>query len=223
MYVEYHHNDLAADDSSSRKSLAEAFGFSDTDLELNKAGKLSTPQLIRLAGRVFGQFGGLILSAAGLAVLGFLLYMIGPSILTRVRLMMRLAPFLMPAIIGLFFGVIALLMKLIFASGGVFQFILDAIDGKVTSVAGRMTTSKNEEIEDGLSTITKQKTETFSCFVKGECFSLSEGAYDELQHLSGGNYRLYITPRSRQVASIEPAVTETGGRDPFKLEYKNRD
>jgi hypothetical protein len=222
MYVDYHHNDLADDEASLKKTLSEAMHTSESDLAMNKAGKLSTPQMVRLSFHVLVPLAKLISAAAGLVTLAIALYVAGPTLLAHYRLMLSAGKYLVLGGGALFFGLIAFIMKLIFASGRTLQFLLDLMEGKVTSVSGRMNMSKNEEIEDGLNTFTKQKTETFSCVVKGEYFEVSEDGFEALHDRSGGNYKVYVTPRSRYMVAIEPAVTETGTRDPFKLEYKDR-
>ncbi|HEY3740326.1 MAG TPA: hypothetical protein VGL53_10800 [Bryobacteraceae bacterium] len=221
MYVDYDHHDTHDEQESIRTSLRKAIGFTDSDLVMNKSGKLSTRQMIRLMFQVLGPFAGLLASAAGLVALGILLFMAGPVILSRFRLMLRLGKYLTAGIGTLFFGLVAFIIRLILTSGRVAQFMLDLMQGNVTSTVGRMSATKSEEIEDGLSTLTRQKTETFNCVVKGEYFAISEEAFEILQECSGGIYRAYMTPRSRFLVALEPATGETGGRDPFKLEYNS--
>jgi hypothetical protein len=220
MYVDYHHKDSANPNAGVGKSISDAIGFNDDDLAMNKAGKMSTRQMIRLSFQVLAPFAGLVSGAAGLVALGIAVYLAGPMLMNHYRLMMSLGKYLTLGLGALFFGLIAFIMKLIFASGRVLQFLVDVMEGKVASVNGRMNASKSEDIEDGLSTITKQKTETFNCVIKGEYFDIDEEAYLALHECSGNNYRAYVTPRSRILVSIEPSVPDAGGRDPFKLEYQ---
>ena len=93
---------------------------------------------------------------------------------------------------ALFFGLIAFIIKLIFASGRTLQFLLDLMEGKVTSVTGRMHMSKNEQIEDGLDTLTKQKTETYNRLVNGEYFEIEAEGFDALRDRSGGIYKVWL-------------------------------
>ena len=219
MYVDFNHNDLANDETSSQKVLAEAVGFDDADLELNKAGKLSTPQATRLSLHVLGPFVGLVSTAIGLVSLGVALYVAGPAVIENSRLVLAVGKYLMLGIGALFFGLLAFVVKLIVSSGRVFLFMGDLMEGTVASVSGRMNTSKSEVIEDGLSTITRQKTSTLSCVIKGEYFGVNEETHAILLDRSGSQYCAYVTPRSRYMVAIEPSVA--GARDPFKLEYKS--
>jgi len=220
MYVDFHHNDLAQDEAAARGALAESIGFDEADLAMNKAGKLSTPQMTRLSFQVLGPFIGLVGTAIGLVTLAITLWTVGPMIATRVRLMLTVGKYLGVGVGALFFGLIAFIMKLILTSGRVFQFIVDLSQGKAVSVTGRMNASKAEDIEDGLNTITRKKTESYNCVVKGEYFGIKEETYSLLLDRSGSNYTAYVTPRSRFLLALEPAVADMNGRDPFKLEYK---
>ena len=113
MYVDYQHNDLAGDEASIRKTLAEAVRFNDADLAMNKTGKLSTRQMIRLSVRVLGPFVGLVSAAVGLVTLGIALWVAGPEIMTHMRLAYALGKYLLLGVGALFFGLIAFIMKLI--------------------------------------------------------------------------------------------------------------
>lgn len=221
MYVDYQHNDLANNDNGLHETLKEALHFDDSDLETNRVGKLSTPQMTRLVFRALGPFLGLVGTAGGLAALCLGLWMAGPGVGASLRLTGIFGKYLILGVGGLFFGVIALIMKLLMASGNVAMLIVDLTEGKAVPVSGRMNTSKSEEIEDGLSTITRQKTHKWNCVIKGEYFEIDEEAFAVLQDQSGTNYKAYVTPRSRFLVSIEPAGPDPNARDPFKLEYKN--
>ena len=219
MYVDYQHNQLS-DDGAVQSSIRETLPFDDADLAMNKAGKLSTPQMTRLVFTGLGPFLGLVGTAAGLVTLALGLWMAGPTIATHFRMMLWLGKYLIIGVGALFFGVVALIMKLLFASGRVFLLIMDLMAGNATSLSGRMNTSNSEEIEDGLSTFTRQKTYKWSCVIKGEYFEINEEAFRVLQDCSGSNYKAYVTPKSRYLVAIEPTGPDPNARDPFKLEYK---
>ena len=217
MYVDYQHNDYANDHTAFRATLKETLRFDDTDIEMNKAGKLSTPQMTRLVFDALGPFLGLVGTAAGLVTLGIGLWMAGPMLASHFRLMIAAGKYLIVGVGALFFGVVALIIRLLLASGRVFQLIVDLMEGKAASVSGRMNTSKSEEIEDGLNALTRKKTHKWNCVIKGEYFELSEEAFGVLQDQSGSTFRAYVTPRSRFLVAIEPSGAEPGARDPFKF------
>lgn len=214
MYVDFHHNDLGQDAAAAQKALAEGIGFNDADLALNKTGKLSAPQISRLARQVLVPFGGLVITAVGLVSGGIALLTAEPA--TRTKLLMGLGKYMMIGIGAAFFGLLGFIVKLMLSSSRVFQFIRDMTDGKVACITGRMHASKAEGMEEGL----KKSKAAFNCVVKGEYYEIEEEAYEALFERSGSNFTVYVTPRSRYLVAIEPAVADLKARDPFKLEYK---
>ena len=220
MYVDYQHNDLSNADAGLSENLQEALNFDEDDLEINKTGKISTPQMTRLVIRALGPFLGLIGAALGLGALCMALWMGGPLAAFGLKMTRIFGKYLIMGIGALFFGVIALIMKLLLASGNIALLIVDLMEDKVATVTGRMNTSESEEIEDGLSTITRQKTHKWNCVIKGEYFEITEEAFELLQDRSGSNYTAYVAPRSRFMIAIEQAGPDPNARDPFKLEYK---
>ena len=207
------------DEASFRDRLARVFRFTDADLAENKQGRLTTHQKLTLLWTAITPFAALLVSLAGLIALAIGLYYVGPLITARIRLMLYFGKYLGFAAGTLFFGLIAFLIKLLLASGRIVSLVIDLADNKVSSVMGRLTTSKNEEIEDGLATLTKTKTRTFCYVVKGEYFEVSQDAWDAMHERDGGSYRVYVTPRSRFLVAIESAISDPEARDPFKLQY----
>ena len=147
MYVDYEHQQFDDDQASFLKELAKAIPFDATDIEENKKGRLSTPQMVRLVFDAGVPFLGLLGTAAGLLTLAVTLYVAGPYVLTKIRVVMALSKYLMLGLGALFFGMIAFIMKFLLASGRVFLLLQDLMEGKVTSVTGRLTPSKAETVE----------------------------------------------------------------------------
>jgi hypothetical protein len=215
MYVDYEHQQFDDDQESFLKELAKAIPFEDADIEENKKGRLSTPQMVRLVFDAIGPFLGLVGTAAGLVSLVVMLYVAGPYVLTKVRVVMTLSKFLLFGLSALFFGMVAFIINFLLASGRVFLLVQDLMEGKVESVTGRLTPSKAETAEE----VVERKTERFSFVVKGEYFAVSEEAHELMMLQGSGNFQIYVTPRRRYLVGIEPAGVEAG-KDPFKLEYK---
>ncbi len=217
MYLEnYTPDHLHQQEHTSLLQLAKALRFCESDLNENKQGRLTNSQMAGLLYRSLGPFLAMALSLAGLVGVAVGLYLFGPLIVSKVRLMLALGKYLMLGVGALFFGLIAFVIKFALTSDRIFRLLLDLAEGKVTSVTGRLTTSKSEEVEDGLAQFTRQRTETYSYVVKGEYFEVGEEAYHAMLARDGGNYRLYVTPRSRHLVALETALAETG-RDPFKF------
>ena len=214
MLVDYKHNDASQQDPGLQETLQETFHFDESDLAFNKTGKLSTPQMTRLVFHALGPFLGLLGTAVSLGALCIGLWVAGPLSLKAARIFGK---YLFIGLGAAFFGVIGLIMKLLMTSGRVLLLIPDLMAGKVTTVSGRMNTSKSEEIEDGLSTFTRQKTSTWNCVIKGEYFAIDEEAFELLRDRSGSNFKAYVSPRSRFLVAIEPAGPDENARDPFKF------
>ena len=135
---------------------------------------------------------------------------------------MALSKYLVIGAGALFFGLVAFLVKFGVATGRILSLVRDMLEGKVSSVNGRLTTSKADQVEDGINRLTNQSTQTYSYVVKNEYFEVSQEAYEAMDGHTGANFRLYVTPRSRYLVALEASVAEPGtGRDAFKLEYKD--
>lgn len=223
MYVDYQcHTHFRDDESAFFARLGKALDFRDEELAMNQEGRLATPQMIRLALRGLAPFVAMLVSLAGLCVLAAGVAILGPEIGTKVRMLLFLGKYLMLGIGALFFGLVAFVIKFFLASGRAFRLIHDLAEGAVTSTSGRLTTSHHSDVEDGLSTITRQRSDSYAYVVKGESFEVSEDAWEAMRERDGGRYKLWITPRSRYLVAIEAAsATDGGGRDPFTLDYNN--
>lgn len=210
-------NNFDDDEASFRDQLASACHFNDADLAANKHGNLTPRQKLRLAFTALAPFLAMSISLVGLVAVAIGLYYFGPLIATRVRLMLYLSKYLVIGAAALFFGLIAFLIKFLITSGRIWNLLLDMSESRVTSVVGRLTTSKNEEIEDGIASFTKSKTQTFSYVVKGEYFQVPPDAWDAMRERDGGSYRVYVTPRSRYLVALESAISDPEAHHPFKL------
>jgi hypothetical protein len=237
-------NHFEDDEDALRERLARACGFKDSDLDENRKGRLSTRQMLRLIFVSVAPYFAMLATLSGLIVLTVGLYYFGPLIAQRIRLVYFFGKFLVIGIGALFFGALALLIKFLLASGRMFHLLRDLFEGKVTSVVGRLTTSQNEEVEDGIPafvqavsqmrqskrslmshdaapTRTKMvmSTKSYAYVVRGEYFEVSPDAWDAMRERDGRPYRVYVTPRSRFLVSMEYASVDPSVKDPFKLEY----
>jgi hypothetical protein len=216
VYCDYSHDSYAQDEADFLKRIAKAIRFNQKDIAENQAGKISTPQMVRLTLGGLLPFIGLVVTMVGICASLVALVLFGPLIMGKVRLMLALSKYLLLGISAVAFGTLAFIVKFFLASGRAIQLLRDLAFGKVTSVIGRLTTSRAEEIEDGFNQLTRQKSSTYSFVVKGEYFEVNEDAWSLMNnHDGGGTYRLYITPHSRYLLALEKAVSEAAA-DPFK-------
>jgi hypothetical protein len=239
-------NHFEDDDASFRDQLARVCGFKDSDLEENRNGRLSTRQMLRLIFVSVAPYFAMLITLTGLVALTVGLYYFGPLIAQRIRLMYFFGKYLIVGIGAVFFGALAFLIKFLLASGRMIHLLRDLSEGKVTSVVGRLTTSQNEEVEDGIPSFVQaftqvrqskrslfshdaapvrskmiMSTKSYAYVVRGEYFEVSYEAWDAMRERDGRPYRVYVTPRSRFLVSMEYANVDPSVRDPFKLEYRD--
>ena len=75
MYVDYQQKSVPGDEAALRAAMQEAMGFNHSDLNMNKAGKLSVRQMVCLVFTSLTPFLGFVAAATGLATLGLGLWM----------------------------------------------------------------------------------------------------------------------------------------------------
>jgi hypothetical protein len=239
-------NHFEDDDESFREQIASVCRFKEADLGENRNGRLSTRQMLRLLLVSAAPYFAMLIALTGLIVLTVGLYYFGPPIAARVRLLYFFGKYLIVGIGALFFGALAFFIKFLLASGRMFNLVRDLAEGKVTSVVGRLTTSQNEEVEDGIPSFVQavsqmsaskrsllshdaapvrskmiMSTKSYAYVVSGEYFAVSYEAWDAMRERDGRPYRVYVTPRSRFLVSMEYANVDPSIRDPFKLEYSD--
>lgn len=199
--------------------VAKAAQFTEQDLAHNREGRLSTTQMIRIGIRAAIPFGAMASAVFGLAGLAIGIAVGSEIVMASLAFLLKFSSYLLMGVGALFFGIVALLVKFVLASGRMFELLLDVIDGKVTEVTGRVSPSRSEELEDGLNAILKRKTESFHLVVKNEYYEIPENAYSVMMERAGSIFRLFITPRSRFLVGLElPAAAASGAKaDPFKF------
>jgi hypothetical protein len=204
MYVEYGYNARDEEEREARKALAKANGFTPDDFAENVKGRISTRQLVQLLVRGVAPFLGTILQFVGLVVLGITLYFVLPMLGTRVRFLLIIGKYFVPAIGALAFGLLALLVKTVLTSKRFADLIFDMSQGKVAHTVGRVSVTRSEEVEDGIDQIFGRRTKTYFYVTKDHRFEVSEEAHSEMYHLGSGWYSIYYTPRSMFLLSIDP-------------------
>lgn len=202
------------------RRLGKALSFTENDLSENRQGRLSSPQMARVGIQgitpflgIAGMLIGLIVIAAGIA-LG------SEFIISKIRWMLTLGKYLVFALGTLFFGFVAVCVKFIITSGRVFRLLQDLAEGRVTSITGRGTPSKAVDIEEGLAKLLNLKKETHCLVVRGEYFEVPPEAHEMLMEREATTFRVYVTPRSRYMVSLEmatvAAAAAAGEEDYFK-------
>jgi hypothetical protein len=186
------------------KDLMRTNGFNEADLKENRCGRMSSVQMMRLSAKAILPIIGLGVPLVGLVVMAFLAYEFYPMIMAKVRLMITMGKYIVVFFGALVFGAIALVINFILHSERLVMFLGDLASGKVASEVGRLHTSKGEEIQDGIDTILRRTTVTYNYVIKGQFYQVNERAFEALRDSSGTVFRVYFTPKSHFLLSIEP-------------------
>lgn len=206
-YLEYGYQ-AQDQDLEVRQDLMRTNRFTEADLTENRLGRMSNAQMVVISAKAVLPILALGGPLVGLAAMSFVAVEFFPYIITKVRLMLAMGKYVVAFGGAIVFGLIALLINFILHVERLVTYLSDLAAGKVQSECGRLHTSKGEKIQDGIDQIVRRKTETFSYVIKGESYQVSEAAYDALVDHSGSFFRVYFTPKSRFLLSIEPFQAE---------------
>jgi hypothetical protein len=192
-YIEYVTADHHFEDPL--PDLARANRFTMADLEMNRNGKISDMQWMRLLLRALQP-----VRYTGGALLGWLLCCfcvktLVPAIVLWIMAMLGVKG------VGVLFGVVTLacvgafLLSVLKSARTTALLIVDLHVGKAASVEGRVSPSREDEGGLGMARIYGEKH-------TNEYFEVDREAHAALPH--GMQFRLYYTPKSKLLLSIEP-------------------
>ena len=199
-YIEYITTDQ--EHENSLDELARTNGFTIADLEANREGKISDSQWFRLlirAVRPVRYSGGALL---GWLLCCFVVKTIIPSFV------LWIISILGAKSIGVLFGAVTLacvgafLMAVFKTAHTMSLLIADLKLGKSACIEGRVTPSKEDEGGLGMARVYGEKHTNFWYVAKNEYFEVDQEAHAALP--AGGLFRLYHTPKSKLLLSIEP-------------------
>ncbi|MBY0505555.1 MAG: hypothetical protein K2X03_16700 [Bryobacteraceae bacterium] len=202
-YVEYGYQ-AEDQDQVARRDLMRTCSFTEADLVENRQGRMSSAQLVRVSAKAVWPILALGVPLVGLVLMAVFAGTVFPYIITKVRLMMTMGKYVVAFGGALVFGLIALVINFVLHSERLLLYLADLASGKVLSDSGRLHATKGEEIQDGIDQILRRKTLTYNFVVKGQTYQVSEAAYDALLDQAGSVFRVYFTPKSRFLLSIEP-------------------
>ncbi|MCC6539497.1 MAG: hypothetical protein IT162_18240 [Bryobacterales bacterium] len=204
--------------------LGRSLSFRPADVTANRNGFMSTVQFFRLLWIGAKPLRRATVSlCAWLALLHFLTTLFQPRL-------MRLVLFQNYAIEFITLS-LSLAMAFVVAAINVTErswwLLKDLLSGEVASVEGRLDPAWGEEPAEGLARIRGVKIETYFFDVRQERFEVTAQAYDLLKTKYDDfrpAVRLYFSPRSRLLLSVEPLTVETAAStalDP-RLSQMNR-
>ncbi|MGJ5819195.1 hypothetical protein [Paludibaculum fermentans] len=199
-YIEYvtsddHVKDMLPD-------LAKANQFSMEDLKQNRTGRISDAQWMRLLFRALRPVrytGGALL---GWLLCCFIIKTLVPDII------LTIASYVGAKGLGIVFGgatlacVFAFVISALRSARTMALLIFDLKEGKATCLEGRVSHSREEEEGLGMARLHGEKHTRYCYVMKEEYFDVDEDAFKALP--GGMVARLYHTPRSKLLLSIEP-------------------
>jgi len=183
--------------------LARVNQYKPADIVANRNGFMSRKQFFRLlwqASKPFRQ------AAWSLCIWVALLGLIGSLFRQRLMRMVFFHNYAIEAV-GVSISVaIAFVVGLMNTSEQCWLLLKDLLSGEVTSVEGRLDPAWQEEMGEGLKRIKREMVRTYHYSVRQESFEvqplaheLLRSKYDDFRPV----VRIYFTPRSRQLLSIE--------------------
>jgi hypothetical protein len=198
-YIEYVTNDAQANDPL--PELARATGFTMPDLEDNRKGRISNSQMVRLFGRALQP-----VRYTGSAMIGWLAFVYAirnwvPGIVLWIARMCGVPVGSVLSIVTLGCAG-ALALSILQSAHCVGLLIADLAKGQATFKDGRVVVSREEKNGLGLDRLFGEKRMRCSFVMAGEHFEVDQEACAAAPE---GRCRLYHTPKSKLMLSIEPA------------------
>jgi hypothetical protein len=207
MYVDYGYNAHKNEDKALELGLAKALGFDAADLKDNREGRISTKQMVALTYKGIVPLLGLIIPFVGVIATAVALALFGPLIIGKLLFLLKLGKYVVMGLGVVAFGLLAILANGVIASRRLLLLVLDLAMGKSAQLAGKVTVSHSDDIEDGINQVLRKRTMLYY-FVQGEhSFQVPQTAYEELYANGGaGHLRLHFTPKSHFLLSAEPST-----------------
>lgn len=201
------------------QDLAAAHEFTASDLAANQAGKLSPAQKRRLWCAALEPLRQSTLTLAYwlifLATVKLFLVIVRPT--DPLQLLKRC-----PSLIG--YGLKALVVLIALKAAvsfgrGLFRSIgqllslrRDLSEGRVEVLEGRVSTSSTPEETHGADALHSETEDRYAYAIGDDYLPVSALAYRVLQPYSGSSCRVFVTPRSRWLLSIEPTKIRRSDR-----------
>lgn len=188
--------------------LARANGFRRTEVEANRNGFMSTPQFFRLLWQASHPA-----RVAGVSLLAWLGLLTLISSVFRLRLMRMVffQNFAIEAVSVSISVAASFLAAFVTTTERTWNLLDDLVKGEVTSVEGRLDPSWGEEMGEGLKKIKQETVPYYRYSVRQESFDVTPQAYEMLRSKYDDFrpvVRIYFTPRSRMLLSIEPVTVD---------------
>ena len=194
--------------------LARANQYRLSDVEPNRNGFMSTRQFFRL----FWQASRPIRQAAWSLLLWVaLLTLVGSLFRSRLMRMILFQNYALEAVTTSLGVAISFIMAMLNATERSWLLIKDLFGGEVTSVEGRLDPTFHEEMGEGFKRVKREMVPSYHYSIRQERFEVLPQAYEILRSKYDDFrpvVRIYFTPRSRQLLSLEPLQADPGRYKP---------
>lgn len=188
--------------------LAHANNYKLPEVEANRNGFMSTRQFFRLLWQAGQPLRSATVSLCAWIGLFLLIGKLFRAPLMRMVFFQNYALEMVGVTIGL---AISFLVAVLSTTNKTWDLLADLQNGDVTSVEGRLDPSWGEELGEGVRKIKGEMVPYYRYSVRQEQFDVTlQGyellcaKYDEFRPV----VRIYFTPRSRMLLSIEPVLTD---------------
>jgi len=203
-YIEYVIHDT--DEHDPLPELARSAGFTMADLADNRKGRISNGQMARLFGRALRP-----VRYTGMALVGWLIFLFVvrttvPGFVLRVA--MWLATPGTSTLVAIGITVVtagAFVLSLLQSARLIALLMVDLSAGKVAFRDGRIVLSREEQRGLGMARLWGEPRMRCGYVIGGEYFEVDEGAS---MAPADGRWRVYHTPRSHLMLSVEPMSVE---------------
>jgi hypothetical protein len=108
--------------------------------------------------------------------------------------------------------VVSFILKLLGSFGPLLNLVIDILQGEAVCLEGRVSTTSFTEKAKGLGQLYGEVIDNFVYAIGNEYLRVSEAAFLVLRPYSGSVFRIYATPRSRLLLSIEPVKLRRADR-----------
>lgn len=205
MYVDYGYNAHENEDKAMEAAIAKSLAFNPADLSENRAGRISTKQMLALTMKGIVPLLGLIVPFLGVIATAIALALFGPWIIGKLVFLLKLGKYLAMGLGVVGFGLLAILANGVIASRRLLLLVVDLAVGKSAQSTGKVSISHSDDIEDGINQVLRKRTLLYY-FVQGErSFQVPKEAYEELYAAGGvGHFKLHFTPKSQFLLAAEP-------------------
>ena len=199
-YLEYVTHDTHEHDPL--PELARSAGFTMADLADNRGGRISNGQMARLFGRALRP-----VRYTGTAMIGWLLFLFVirtavPGFILRIAAGFGMRTGSTLIVIGITLATAGAVALSILQSARLIALLMvDLSQGKVAFRDGRIVLSREEQEGLGLARLWGEPHTKCAYVIGGEYFEVDERACEAPPE---GRWRVYHTPRSRLMLSLEP-------------------